>query len=150
MPISQSFLERCLFAYFKSWCLSQASNLTHIQGLTVILRDRGNQLTTPQPSPSSPLQITNISLEGDFTHNEYFNFCSCHPKDGSLDHLPLRAMGLAFTSPSRLQQVKTQFLMGTEASLCPVAVQCRGNRPKCSLPNFSLEGPQPQILPAVT
>ena len=124
MPVSQSFLERCLFAYFKSWCLSQASNLACSQRFDSDLQRQGRQQTTPQLSPTSPLQIANLSLEGAFIHIKQFNFCSCHPKDGSLDHLTLRANGAwVQKSLKTLAHKKTnQFLMGTGASPCPVAL----------------------------
>ena len=130
MPVSQSFLERCLFAYFKSWCLSQASNLAYNQRFDSDLQRLGGQQTTPQASPTSPLQIANLSLEGAFIHIKYFNFCSCHPKDGSLYHLPLRAnRAWVQKSLKTLAHKKTnQFLMGTGASPCPVALHAHPMR----------------------
>ena len=123
MP-SQSFLERCLFAYFKSWCLSQVSKLAYNQRFDSDLQKQGRQQTAPRASPTSPLQIANLSLEGAFICIKYFNFCSCHPNDGSLDHLALRANGACIQkSLKTLANKKTnQFLMGTGVSPCPVAL----------------------------
>lgn len=100
-----------------------------------------SQQTQPLPSHSSPLQITNICLEGACTQVWSPRFCGCCPRDRTLDHLALIANGACIHESHRIVVNKEAVINKHRSSPLQLYTQARhrGSQQKSSPLGFSLE-----------